>query len=208
MKVVNPQVVPASSIPSAPTADESASDAVLITRIAGDDKLAMRVLFARHYVRTYRFIVRLVRDCSIAEDLISEVFLDVWRQARRFEARSSVSTWILAIARNKAISAVRRRKEEALDERTAAAIEDPADDPEIAMAKKDRGNIVRKCLTLLPVAHREVIDLVYYHGKSIDEVAALTKVPANTVKTRMFYARKTWAALLRAAGIESASVSL
>ena len=185
-------------------AHDGASDAVLIGRIAEQDKTAMRALFARHYVRTYRFIVRLVKDPGVAEDLMSEVFLDVWRQAGRFEARSAVSTWILAIARNKAISVVRRRKEEELDDQTAAAIEDPADNPETAVAKQDRGNIVRKCLAALPAAHREVIDLVYYHGKSIEEVAALLAIPANTVKTRMFYARKSLAERLKAAGIANA----
>ena len=128
MAVATPMAAPSSL-------DERASDELLIRRIAGADKLAMRVLFARHHVRTYRFNVRLVKDPALAEDLISEVFLDVWRQAKRFEARSAVSTWLLAIARNKAITAIRRRKEDELDERTAAAIEDPADNPEVAMAK-------------------------------------------------------------------------
>src|SRR5262245_2277773 len=82
---------------------QSTSDDVLIGRIATGDRLAMQVLFARHHVRVYRFVLRLVRDESVAEDLISEVFLDVWRQAGRFEGRSQVSTWLLAIARFKAL---------------------------------------------------------------------------------------------------------
>ena len=84
----------------------------------------MQVLFARHHVRVYRFVLRLVRNESTAEDLISEVFLDVWRQAGRFEGRSAVSTWLLAIARFKALSALRRRPEAELDDETAEAIED------------------------------------------------------------------------------------
>ena len=81
---------------------QATSDEVLIGRIANGDRLAMQVLYARHHVRVFRFVVRLVRDESTAEDLISEVFLDVWRQAGRFEGRSAVSTWVLAIARFKA----------------------------------------------------------------------------------------------------------
>src|SRR6516162_5489107 len=81
---------------------QATSDEALIARIASGDRLAMQVLFARHDVRIYRFVLRLVRDQSKAEDLISEVFLDVWRQADRFEGRSTVSTWLLAIARFKA----------------------------------------------------------------------------------------------------------
>jgi RNA polymerase sigma-70 factor (ECF subfamily) len=162
----------------------------------------MQVLFARHHVRVYRFVLRLVRDESTAEDLISEVFLDVWRQAGRFEARSAVSTWLLAIARFKALSALRRRPDEELDEEKAAAIEDTSDDPETALAKKDKSAIIRKCLTGLSAEHREIIDLVYYHEKSVEEVALIVGIPENTVKTRMFYARKRLAELLKAEGIE------
>jgi RNA polymerase sigma-70 factor, ECF subfamily len=181
---------------------QSTSDDVLIGRIATGDRLAMQVLFARHHVRVYRFVLRLVRDESVAEDLISEVFLDVWRQAGRFEGRSQVSTWLLAIARFKALSALRRRPDEELDDETAEAIEDPSDDPEVALDKKDKSAAIRKCLEKLSAEHREIIDLVYYHEKSVEEVAQIVGIPENTVKTRMFYARKRLAELLKAAGIE------
>jgi len=105
------------------------SDEVLIARIARGDRLAMQVLFARHHVRAYRFVLRLVRVEATAEDLISEVFLDVWRQAGRFEGRSTVSTWILGIARFKALSALRRRQDEELDDEKAGQIEDHSDNP-------------------------------------------------------------------------------
>jgi RNA polymerase sigma-70 factor (ECF subfamily) len=181
---------------------QSTSDDVLIGRIATGDRLAMQVLFARHHVRVYRFVLRLVRDESVAEDLISEVFLDVWRQAGRFEGRSQVSTWLLAIARFKALSALRRRPDEELDDEAAEAIEDPSDDPEVALDKKDKSAAIRKCLEKLSAEHREIIDLVYYHEKSVEEVAQIVGIPENTVKTRMFYARKRLAELLKAAGIE------
>jgi RNA polymerase sigma-70 factor (ECF subfamily) len=181
---------------------QSTSDDVLIGRIATGDRLAMQVLFARHHVRIFRFVLRLVRDESVAEDLISEVFLDVWRQAGRFEGRSQVSTWLLAIARFKALSALRRRPDEELDEEAAEAIEDPSDDPGVALEKKDKSAAIRKCLEKLSAEHREIIDLVYYHEKSVEEVAQIVGIPENTVKTRMFYARKRLAELLRAAGIE------
>ena len=184
---------------------QATSDEVLIGRIANGDRLAMQVLFARHHVRVFRFVVRLVRNETTAEDLISEVFLDVWRQAGRFEGRSAVTTWLLSIARFKALSALsalRRRPDEELDEETAGAIEDPSDDPEVVLEKKDKSAIIRKCLTGLSAEHREIIDLVYYHEKSVEEVAEIVGIPENTVKTRMFYARKKLAELLKAAGIE------
>ena len=128
---------------------QTSSDEVLIARIARGDRLAMQVLFARHHVRVYRFVLRLVRNEATAEDLISEVFLDVWRQAGKFEGRSAVSTWMLGIARFKALSVLRRRPEVELDEEMAGAIEDHSDDPEIALAKKDKGSVLRECLTRL-----------------------------------------------------------
>src|SRR5881227_1274054 len=115
---------------------QSTPDEVLIGRIANGDRLAMQVLYARYHVRVFRFVVRLVRDEATAEDVISEVFLDVWRQAGRFEGRSAVSTWLLAITRFKALSALRRRKDFELDDAAANAIEDTSDDPEVAMQKK------------------------------------------------------------------------
>jgi RNA polymerase sigma-70 factor (ECF subfamily) len=181
---------------------QATSDEALISRIAAGDRLAMQVLFARHHVRVYRFVLRLVSNPTLAEDLISEVFLDVWRQAGKFEARSAASTWLLAIARFKALSALRRKPEEELDDEAAGAIEDPADDPEVSVQKKDKGEILRKCLTALSPDHREIIDLVYYHEKSVEEVAAIVGIPEATVKTRMFYARKKMSELLKAAGVD------
>jgi RNA polymerase sigma-70 factor, ECF subfamily len=179
-----------------------ASDEILIGRIARGDRLAMQALYGRHHIKVFRFVLRLVRSEASAQDLISEVFLDVWRQADRFEGRSAVSTWILSIARFKALSSVRRRKEAELDEETAAAIEDDNDTPEVALQKKDTGEVLRRCLAQLSPDHREIIDLVYYHEKSVEEVAEIVDIPENTVKTRMFYARKKLAALLKEAGVE------
>src|SRR5476649_2531377 len=125
---------------------QTATDEVLIGQIAAGDRLAMQVLFARHRVRVYRFVLRLVRNEAVAEDLISEVFLDVWRQAGKFEGRSAVSTWMLSIARFKALSTLRRKPEQELDEEAAERIEDHSDDPEVALAKKDKGAVLRQCL--------------------------------------------------------------
>ncbi|MBI2715134.1 MAG: sigma-70 family RNA polymerase sigma factor [Rhizobiales bacterium] len=181
---------------------QTTSDEVLIARIAGGDRLAMQVLFARHHVRVYRFVLRLVRNEATAEELISDVFLDIWRQAGKFEGRSQVSTWMLSIARFKALSVLRKRPEEELDEETAERIEDQSDDPETTLAKKDKGALLRQCLIALSAEHREIIDLVYYHEKSVEEVAGIVGIPEATVKTRMFYARKKLSELLKEQGID------
>jgi RNA polymerase sigma-70 factor, ECF subfamily len=180
---------------SADAAAETSSDETLIRRIAGGDQLAMRTLFARHRVPLYRWLLRIVRDETLAEDLLSDVFLDVWRQAASYKGRASVSTWLLAIARHKALSARRRRVDAELDAPIASTIADPGDDPEVALQKKNRGELLRNSLASLSPEHGEVIDLVYYHGKSVKEVADIVGVAEATVKTRMFYARKKLAEL-------------
>jgi RNA polymerase sigma-70 factor, ECF subfamily len=123
----------------------------------------------------------------------------VWRQAARFECRSSVSTWLLSIARHKALSARRRRTDAELDEKIEATVADTANDPEAALQEKHRGELLRQALTRLSPEHREIIDLVYYHEKSVEECAQVLGIPAATVKTRMFYARKKLAEMVQAA---------
>src|SRR4029453_4231536 len=91
---------------------QDTSDETLIELIADGDKRAMQVLYARHNVRVYRFILRLTGNQTLAEDLVSEVFLDVWRQAEGFESKSQGSTWLLAIAGSKGVPRGRRGTEE------------------------------------------------------------------------------------------------
>jgi RNA polymerase sigma-70 factor (ECF subfamily) len=191
---------PRAELPAA--LDEADSDEVLIARIAAADKRAMQALYRRHHVRLYRFVLRFVRDRQLAEDLVSEAFLDVWRGASTFAARSPASTWLMAIARFKALSALRRTSDAQLDEAGATAIADRADDPEVTIRKKQQGEILRDCLTRLSPDHRETIDLVYYQGMGISDVAAIVGIPESTVKTRMFHARKQLSMLLRAAGVD------
>ena len=109
-----------------------------MAQIADGDRSAMAALYARHHVRVFRFVLRLVRDECTAEDLTTEVMFDVWRHADRFDRRSAVSTWVLGIARFKALSALRHRPAEMLDDDAADAIEDPADNPATELEKKDR----------------------------------------------------------------------
>jgi RNA polymerase sigma-70 factor (ECF subfamily) len=195
------QAIPALST-SRVTCTQAQSDDTLLVLIAEGDRHAMQILFRRHNVRVYRFILRFVNDRSLAEDVTSEVFLDVWQQAGRFEGRSQVSTWLLAIARNKALSARRRYSPEPLDQDAIEFIEDPAETPEAAMGGTQRSELIRQSLTQLTPAHREIIDLVYYQEKSVSEAAEIVGIPQNTVKTRMFHARKRMAMLLDQAGLE------
>lgn len=179
------------------------TDEMLLERIADGDRSAMHTLYARHNLRVYRFVLRMLRDVTATEDLVSQVFLDVWRTARQFEGRSQVSTWLLSIARFKALTTLRQRKYEDIDQDEVMEVADGADTPEASLDRSRTSEILRACVAKLSPAHREIVDLVYYHEKSVDEVAGIVGIPAATVKTRMFYARKQLADLLKSAGVDS-----
>jgi RNA polymerase sigma-70 factor (ECF subfamily) len=180
----------------------TSSDTAVLGAIALGDRDAFQVFFRRHNVPVYRFALRILDDPAAAEDVVSQVFLAVWRHPRQFEERSKVSTWLLGITRNIALSELRRRPTCELKDDLAENIEDPAERADNLVFESQRSGLIADCLSKLSPKHREVIDLVYYHGKSISEIGEIMGVSVNTVKTRMFYAR----ALLGQAGIDRACV--
>lgn len=177
-------------------------DIELLQRIASGDQTAVRPLYARHNLRIFRFIVRMTGNEATAEDLTNEVFLEIWKHAGRFEGRAAATTWMLSIARNRTISFLRKRSEAQLDDEYAAAVPDDADTPEVIASKGDKGAQIRACLDKLSDEHKEIVELVYYHEKSVSEVAEIVGIPQGTVKTRMFHARKKLGALLGEAGLD------
>lgn len=179
-----------------------AGDRELVERVAKGDRAALRLLFMRHHARVYRFVVRQTGSETVADDIANEVFMELWRQAPGFEGRSEVSTWLLGIARFKALSSLRRRKEEWIDDDDAAAVPDGADTPEVVALKQDKAAALRRMVDALPEEHRAVIDLAYYHGKSVTEIGEVLDIPVATVKTRMFYARRKLGEALKAAGYD------
>ena len=183
-------------------AAQATSDDMLLESIADGNRTSMHILYCRHNVRVYRFILRIVRDATTAEDLVSQVFLDVWRTAGQFQGRSQVSTWLLSIARFKALTAMRQRRFEDIDQEDVRQIPDDAETPESSLDRSDTSAILRACVQKLSPAHREIINLVYYHEKSVEEVGQIIGIPQSTVKTRMFYARKQLAELLKGCGVE------
>jgi RNA polymerase sigma-70 factor (ECF subfamily) len=191
-------------LPDLGVSTDIASDESLMARVAGRDRRAIALLLDRYQLRVYHFVLRLVGNRATAEDIVGDVFFELWRHAARFEGRARLSTWLLAIARNKAVSAMRGRIDLPLDDAIAQAIADRAITAEEALVAAERSAVLRRCLALLSPAHREIIDLVYYHENSVEEVAGIVGVPASTVKTRMFYARRRLAELLREAGIVAA----
>ena len=194
----NPAIVPG-------LVEEDVSDEMLLRNVADGDKAAMHIIFARHRERVFRFIQRLVRNPSIVDDVVNQVFLDVWRSANRFESRARVSTWLFSIARFQAINSRRERTHEDIDHDDALGIVDDGDTPDVALDRKETEGILRACIDKLSPAHREIIDLLYYRDHSVAEAAGIIGIPAATVKSRIFYARKQLARILVDAGFDAAA---
>jgi DNA-directed RNA polymerase specialized sigma24 family protein len=159
------------------------SDEILVERIAAGDKLAMQVLFARHRTPVYRGLLRFVGNETVAEDLLSDVFFDVWQQAGRFEGRAAVTTWLLSIARFKALSARRRRTDAELDETIEATVADSADDPEVTLQKKSRNKLLRQAQAVATIARSSISVLPRYRLRMW-----LILHPGRHREDRMFYA--------------------
>jgi RNA polymerase sigma-70 factor, ECF subfamily len=174
------------------------TDAALMRRVAAADRSAMHTLFSRHHLAIYRFVLVHLQDKVLAEDVTSEVFLDVWRHAARFQGQSAVLTWILSIARGKTFGTGpkpgNRLDRDAAGERTG--------EPDAPLQVQDRNTVLRKCIKRLPAEHREVIDLVYYQEQSVESVAAILGIPCSTARSRVFYARKRLADELKKSGVD------
>jgi RNA polymerase sigma-70 factor (ECF subfamily) len=180
-----------------------ADDRALLQATSRGDTKALERLFTRHNVRVFRFLMRIVANQAMAEELTNEVFLAAWQGASRYEGKSAPTTWLLSIAHNKAVSALRKRREVGgLDETAANEIADEEDTPEVASQKLDKARAMRAAIAELTPDHREILDLVYYQERTVAEVAEILAIPEATVKTRMFYARKKLSERLQAHGID------
>ena len=175
---------------------EALADIEALKQVANGDKRGLETLYNRHSGRAFKFLFRLTGNRAAAEDLTHDVFLEIWKSAKRFEGRSSVATWILSIARYKALDA--GRKQRALGEHDLPPNPEPS--PEAKAMQASSSDYMRTCMMALSQEHREIIDLVYFHEKSVKEVSEILDIPEATVKTRMFYARKKLKEMLQTEG--------
>lgn len=171
-----------------------------IRRIANGDRSAFEQLFHAYYKRLFGYLFRLVGKKDAAEELANDVMLGVWKGASGFKGESKVSTWIFGIAHFRAISSLRRAKPHTVDIEDAGPLADSHELQEEVLVKESTRDEVRKGLAKLTRQHREVIELTFYQEFSYPEIAAILNCPVNTVKTRMFYARKELRELLAEGG--------
>lgn len=180
-------------------------DADLITRLCKADEEALEQLYHQYYTRLFRFIARITRRDDIIDDIINDVMFVVWEKAPNYDKRYKPSTWIFGIAFNKARQTLRdetRAEEESLDE---------LDEESTWLGKQDEALVQLEvdewfgaALGELSPEHRAVIELTYYEGLHYSEIAAIMGCPENTVKTRMYHARKNLAVILASTNDNSA----
>jgi RNA polymerase sigma-70 factor (ECF subfamily) len=181
---------------------DGSAEVALLQRVAAGDRNAFAELYRRLQRPLFGYLMKLVREREMVEDVLNETMMEVWRQAARFEGRSSVNTWVFSIAHHRAVSRLRKRRETPLDEEQAAAIEDEAPTPDERAISGDMSRLLGTLMEQLSFEHREILHLAYYQEFSVQEIADALDLPANTVKTRMFYARQRLKVLLEKSGVE------
>ena len=164
-------------------------DAGLLQRIGAGDKAAMKLLYERHSDALYHFLRTRLRDPFEAADVMQEVFLEIWRTAGRFEARSAAKTWIFGIGRNKAVDRMRRGARVVLAEPDVNLPDDAPSPEAVAEAASDAAR-VRDCIRRLSATHRSAIHLAFYGELPYTDIAEIEGVPVGTIKTRILHAKR------------------
>ena len=181
------------------------SDIDLIHRIAAREEDALRALYAAYGQRMYAYALRLTSDPASAEEAVQEALIAAWQQAGRFRGEGRVITWLLGIVHHKALNLLRGRVTDALeegpDEPPSAA---PLPDDQVMLSEQH--SLVRCSLKTLSLEHRMVLELVFYQGLSLSEVAEVCGCPVGTVKSRLNYAKTSLRGALHRAGLNAEDV--
>ena len=161
----------------------------LLARVAAGDLQAFERMYRLYQPRLSRFLTTLLRRPQLIEEVLDDTMMVVWQTADRFRGSSKLSTWIFAIAYRKAHKARLRWPEPVEDpEQDTRVSEDPAPDDELHHQKLH--DSLMKAMNQLSADHRAVVDLTYFHGLGYREIAEIVDCPVDTVKTRMFHARR------------------
>jgi RNA polymerase sigma-70 factor (ECF subfamily) len=174
-----------------PPSHDDAEDRRLVQRTCARELAAFEALYRRYHPRLTRFLHRMLRPEHLIEEVLNDTLHVVWNQAERFNGTSKVSTWIFAIAYRKALKAIERHDEplpDVPDDEQAAA--DAGDHPETRMSRAQARAAIDSALRTLSADQRAAVELTYFHGFSYPEIAQIVDCPTDTVKTRMFHARR------------------
>jgi RNA polymerase sigma factor (sigma-70 family) len=174
----------------------SARDEDLLVRVGTGDDQAFRELFGRYAAVAHALAFRLVRQAQVAEEIVQEAFLAVWRNPDRYDrTRGSVRSWLMGTVHHRAVDAVRReqaqrRRAEQASGLGASIVDDPVDDVLAAIDLPQERRLVRKALGELPEEQRDVILRMYFDGLSQSQIAERTGLPLGTVKSRTLLAMR------------------
>lgn len=167
----------------------------LIRRVADGELAAFETLYRAYHPRLVRFLGRMTRRPALVDEVLNDTLFVVWHRAASFNGGSKVSTWVFGIAYRKALKALRRLDEPG-DETADDASFEPRAGPEEQRGLRELQAALLNALDGLSPEHRAVVDLTYFHGLDYREIAQIADCPIDTVKTRMFYARRRLRALL------------
>lgn len=173
------------------SADDEVRDAALMRQVAAGDREALTDLYRRYHARLFKFTFRLTRSYSAADELVNDILLVVWQSADRFRGDSKVSTWIFGIAYRKAMRRLSRNRMKFVGD---GRWDETAHDDTVDAETEDW---IRQGLDALPPAQQMTINLVFFLGLSYAEIADVMDCPVNTVKTRMFHARRKLRGILQ-----------
>ena len=161
----------------------------LLARVADRDRGAFEALYRLYHPRLSRFLMKMTRRPYLVEEVLNDTMMVVWNRPDGFNGAAQLSSWIFAIAYRQALAALRKQDvpvgDTAADERQSL---EPG--PEQAMSEQRRSQALLDCLDALSADHRTVVDLTYFHDFGYREIAEIMACPVDTVKSRMFYARR------------------
>jgi len=172
---------------------DDAEDRRLVACVCARELAAFESLYRRYHPRLCRFLHRMLRPEHLVEEVLDDTMVVVWNQAGRFNGTSKVSTWIFAIAYRKALKALSRHEDPlpaAGEDDSGHPEADAAERPDARMSLAQARAAIDLALRALSADQRAAVELTYFHGFSYPEIAQIVDCPTDTVKTRMFHARK------------------
>ena len=170
-------------------------EAFLVSRILARDRRAFNELYESYRPRLSHFVMRLVKRPSLVEEVVNDTMLVVWDGLDRFKGESRLSTWVFAIAYRKGMKAL-TRNDDPVEDDTHETVASSELGPEQNAAYAQRHVALRRAMDQLSADHRAVMDLTYFHEMGYREISAIMNCPVDTVKTRMFHARRNLKTLL------------
>jgi RNA polymerase sigma-70 factor (ECF subfamily) len=169
---------------------DASEDTLLLQQIAEKNHPALKSFYTKFEKRIFNFAYSKLNDSFAASDILNEVMFEVWRNAHRFEGRSSVSSWVFGIAHNKSIDHIRKNSRHDAQELEDTIEDTESQSPEDYVEAADDASKVKECMSKLSDNHKSVMHLAFYEELTYSEIGKTLDCPENTIKTRIFHAKR------------------